>query len=140
MRRYWRDVHSPAIARRAGIYEYRHMAIFAGAERRVQPPWQGIVDTAEPNAQLQWMSDVRYAGQAALDLFGTDPGAEVKAHLLSDIDMIVDRSTTYLALGPNAHTFKDASGTPAPLGALSPPPPSACSYAAAARRLPSARV
>ena len=24
VRRYWRDVHSPAISRRAGIYDYRH--------------------------------------------------------------------------------------------------------------------
>ncbi len=67
------------------------------------------------------MSDVRYAGQAALDRFGSDPELAVKAHLLGDIDMLVDRSTTYLALGTNAHTFKDAMAQPVPLGPAAVP-------------------
>ncbi len=120
VRRFWRDVHSPAIARRAGIHEYRHMQ-YAPVRSDLFPPVEGIGMTAPPDAQLQWMSDVRYADQAALDAFGADPGPEVKAHMLSDIDMIVDRSTTYLALGGNARTFKDASGTPAPLGPVPAP-------------------
>ena len=118
--RFWRDVHSPAIARRAGIYEYRHMQytpvrsdLFAAAE--------GITYAAEPGTQLRWMSDVRYRDQAGLDRFGADPGPDVKRLLLSDIDMIVDRSTTYLALGANAHTVKDETGDPAPLGPVKLP-------------------
>jgi hypothetical protein len=118
--RFWRDVHSPAIARRAGIYEYRHMQ-YAPVRSNLFAAVDGITTTAPANAQLRWMSDVRYRDQAGLDLFGTDPGAEVKRLMLSDIDMIVDRSTTYLALGPNAHTLKDESGDPAPLGPVKAP-------------------
>jgi hypothetical protein len=120
VRRYWRDVHSPAIARRAGIYEYRHMQ-YGPVREDVFAPIHAIGAAADTEAQLQWMSDVRYADQAGLEAFGADPGAEVKALLLSDIDMIVDRSTTYLALGANAHTYKDEIGNPAPLGPVNAP-------------------
>lgn len=118
--RFWRDVHSPAIARRAGIYEYRHMQytpvrsdLFAAAE--------GITYAAEPGTQLRWMSDVRYRDQAGLDRFGADPGPDVKRLLLSDIDMIVDRSTTYRVLGSNGFTLRDATGDPAPCGPAAAP-------------------
>jgi hypothetical protein len=118
--RFWSDVHSPAIARRAGIYEYRHMQ-YAPVRSDLFAPAKGITYTADTDAQLRWMSDVRYRDQAGLDRFGADPGPEVKRLMLSDIDMIVDRSTTYLALGANARTVKDETGDPAPLGPVKAP-------------------
>ena len=58
VRRFWRDVHSPAIARRAGIYEYRHMQ-YSPVREGVFAPVEGIGTAVDPAAQLQWMSDVR---------------------------------------------------------------------------------
>jgi hypothetical protein len=115
VRPYWRDAHSPAIARRAGIYEYRHYPLdpvrpdlFARVE--------GIDLTCPADQQLMWLSDVRYADQAGLNAFGADPPPEVRARILADIEMIVDKSTTYLVLGENGRTLVDKSGDPVPAG------------------------
>jgi hypothetical protein len=114
VRPYWRDAHSPGIARRPGIYEYRHYPLDAPL-----PVFGDIADieTACPdNAKLMWLSDVRYADQAGLDLFSATPGPYERSKLLGDIDMIVDRSTTYRVLGSNGDTLRDATGWPAPAG------------------------
>jgi hypothetical protein len=68
-----------------------------------------------------WVSDVRYLDQAGLDAFGAAPSAEIKALMLADIELIVHKSTTYLALGQNAHTYVDRTGAPAPQGPLAHP-------------------
>ena len=111
VRRYWRDVHSPAIARRDGLWEYRHYqfdlvdaAAFAAPDR---------VDTVCPDdAQLMWLSDVRYKSQAGLDAFAASPSDKgVLASLLGDIDLIVLRSTTYRAVEDNAWTFVDTTSS-----------------------------
>ena len=115
VRRYWRDVHSPAISRRAGLYEYRHYQFDA-----VRPELFGAasgIDFACPShQQLMWLSDVRYENDAALAAFGVSPDATVKAHLLADIDLLVDQSTTYKSVGDQAHTFVDTTGVPTPQG------------------------
>ena len=115
VRRYWRDVHSPGIARRPGLWEYRHLQ-FDPVGSDVFAPVAGITLDCPGQEQLMWTSDVRYLDQAALDLFGTVPNAQVKALLLGDIDLIVDKSTTYLAIGDNASTLVDHTGTAAPQG------------------------
>ena len=115
VRRFWRDVHSPAIARRAGIYEYRHQQ-FGRVRSDVFPAVDGILYACGEGTQLQWQSDVRYADQAGLDRFGADPAPDVKAHLLGDIDMLVGSSTTYLVLGTNGRTYRDETGDAPPLG------------------------
>jgi hypothetical protein len=79
-------------------------------------PVAGIASHCPGDQQLQWTSDVRYLDQAGLDLFGSVPGPQVKALLLGDIELIVDKSTTYLALGDNAWTHVDRSGQAAPQG------------------------
>lgn len=115
VRPYWRDAHSPAIARRNGVYEYRHYPLdpvlpdlFSAIED---------VESAPPaDQQLMWLSDVRYRDQAGLDAFGASPDPDVKAQILADIEMIVDKSTTYLVLGENGRTLVDRSGDPAPAG------------------------
>lgn len=112
--RFWRDVHSPAISRRAGIYEYRHMQ-FGQVTPDLLPPIAGVEYEAPANEQLMWLSDVRYADQAGLDAFSNSPAAEEKALLLADIEMIVDKSTTYLVLGENGKTYVDRNETP-PVG------------------------
>jgi hypothetical protein len=72
VRPYWRDAHSPGIARRPGIYEYRHypldppIALFGNV--------QGIDSDCPDDARLMWLSDVRYADQAGLDEFSAHPG------------------------------------------------------------------
>ncbi|MGA9867527.1 MAG: hypothetical protein WBQ75_13945 [Acetobacteraceae bacterium] len=122
VRRFWRDVHSPAIARRSGIWEYRHNQ-FGDVRADLFPPIAGITSTCDRATQLRWQSDVRYADQAGPDAFGADPGPAVKSHLLSDIDMLVDRSTTYLVLGESGRTYIDRTADAAPQGA-----PASASY------------
>ncbi len=115
VRRYWRDVHSPGIARRPGLWEYRHLQ-FDPVAPALLAPVRGIETACPGDQQLMWTSDVRYLDQAGLDLFASTPGPEVKKQLLADIDLIVDQSTTYLVLGDNASTLVDSSGTAAPQG------------------------
>jgi hypothetical protein len=120
VRRYWRDVHSPGIARRPGVYEYRHLQ-FDAVRTDVFAPVAGVEYAAPANEQLMWLSDVRYLDQAGLDAFGASPPPDAKPHLLGDIDIIVDQSTTYLAIGQNARTYCDNTGNPAPQGPLTHP-------------------
>ena len=115
VRRYWRDVHSPSIARRSGIWDYRHFQydpvvtdLFAAVD--------GIDFTAPADKQLMWTSDVRYRDEDALGRFGQSPPRDVLPGILGDIDLIVDQSTTYKALGENARTLKDATGFATPQG------------------------
>jgi hypothetical protein len=118
VRRYWRDVHSPAISRRAGIYQYRHSPF--DPVTSLFDPVDGIELTCPLDQQLQWQSDVVYLDEAGLDAFLTSPGsAAVRAHLLADIEILVDKSTTYKAVGDNLHTYVDRTGDPTPQG---PPP------------------
>jgi hypothetical protein len=115
VRRYWRDVHSPAISRRAGLYEYRHYqfdAVIADAFDKIE----GIHFNCAAHQQLMWLSDVRYRDEAALAAFGVSPDDTVKAHLLADIDLLVDQSTTYKAVGDKAVTLVDNTQTPTPQG------------------------
>ena len=119
VRRYWRDVHSPAIARRPGIWEYRHYQFDA-----VEPLFGalGAIDqTCPSDQQLMWLSDVRYADDAALANFAAEPGDKVRGELLGDIDLIVDQSTTYKAVDAMARTLIDDSAMIPPQGA--PPVP-----------------
>jgi hypothetical protein len=109
VRLYWRDAHSPAIARREGLYEYRHFQ-FDPVREDVFPRLEGIEYACDPTAQLMWVSDVRYRDEAGLEAFGRSPGPDVRAKILADIDLIVDRSTTYLVLGANGHTLIDRTG------------------------------
>ena len=128
VRRYWRDVHSPAISRRAGIYDYRHYQY-----DEVDPELFGAVGGVElecpAGEQLMWNSDVRYANEAGLAAFDATPPPEVKPHLLGDIELIVHRSTTYRAVGSNARTFVDRTGDATPQG-----PPATPAYALFMRR------
>jgi hypothetical protein len=120
VRRYWRDVHSPAIARRAGIWDYRHYQFDT-----VDPGALGVlagVGLACPlDAQLMWLSDVRYVGDAALEAFGRSPDGDAKAQLLADIELIVDRSTTYKAVDSQAMTYVDRTTVATPQGTPSHP-------------------
>jgi len=120
VRPYWRDVHSPAIARRAGIYEYRHYPLDP-VDAGVFAPVAGIEFTCPQDAQLMWLSDVRYASEEGLAAFGGSPEPGVLRKMLADIDMIVDRSTTYRVLGSNGHTLADATGNGAPAGPAASP-------------------
>jgi hypothetical protein len=115
VRPYWRDAHSPAIARRAGIYEYRHYPLDP-----IDATLFGAVDKVDlagkPLEQLMWLSDVRYADEAGLAAFSASPDPEVRAQMLADIDLIVDQSTTYRVLGSNGRTLTDTTGDGAPAG------------------------
>ena len=115
VRRYWRDVHSPGIARRPGLYEYRHLQ-FDPVTAELFPAIDGVRFDCPPDEQLMWTSDVRYLDQAGVAAFSAEPPPAVRAHLLGDIDLIVDQSTTYLVMGSNARTTIDTSGDPAPQG------------------------
>jgi len=115
---YWRDVHSPSIARRPGIWEYRH---FQFAPVALQPSLaaSGIITDCPDDEQLMWTSDVRYEDDDAVATFSATPTPDVRASMLADIDLIVDQSTTYRVIGDNGHTFTDRSVPTPPQG---PPP------------------
>jgi hypothetical protein len=120
VRRYWRDVHSPGIARRPGLWEYRHLQ-FDPIDPQLLAPPPGIRVDCEAAAQLMWTSDVRYPDQAGMDLFAGAPGPEVRKLLLADIDLIVDQSTTYVVLGDSGRTLVDSTGSAAPQGPVAQP-------------------
>ncbi|CAH0495275.1 hypothetical protein [Novosphingobium sp. CECT 9465] len=115
VRRYWRDVHSPSIARRDGIHDYRHFQ-YDPVVSDLFAPVAGITFACPQNEQLMWTSDVRYRDEAGLEAFGKSPPRDVLPGILGDIDLIVDQSTTYKALGTNAWTYKDATGIAMPQG------------------------
>ena len=115
VRRYWRDVHSPSIARRAGIYDYRHFQ-YDPVVADLFAPVAGIALACPAGEQLMWTSDVRYRDEAALAAFGQSPPADVLPGILGDIDLIVEQSTTYKALGAKAFTWKDETGIATPQG------------------------
>ncbi len=115
VRRYWRDVHSPSIARRAGIWDYRHFQ-YDPVVADLFAPAPGIEFAAPHDQQLMWTSDVRYLDEAALAEFGTSPPKDILPGILGDIELIVDQSTTYKALGSKACTYKDATGIATPQG------------------------
>jgi hypothetical protein len=120
VRRYWRDVHSPAIARRAGVWDYRHYQ-FDPVDPAVFAPVAGIDFACAADAQLMWLSDVRYLDEAALARFGASPDGEAKSQLLADIELIVEQSTTYKAVGANARTLLDRTSTAEPQGPVPRP-------------------
>ena len=98
VRRYWRDVHSPGIARRPGLYEYRHLQ-YDAVRTDLFAPIDGMQFACPDDQQLMWTSDVRYLDQAGVDAFSVEPPPETRAHLLGDINLIVDQSTTYFVFG-----------------------------------------
>ena len=112
---YWRDVHSPAIARRPGIWEYRHFQFDAPRSDLFEPRHHMNFE-CPPDERLMWTSDVRYFDQAGLDAFSASPDPDTRSHLLGDIELIVDQSTTYRAIGDMAHTFVDQDVSAPPQG------------------------
>ncbi len=120
VRPYWRDAHSPAIARRDGLFEYRHYPLDP-----VRPdlfvPVDGIEYVAPDDKQLMWLSDVRYRDEAGMDAFGASPPPAQKAQILNDIELIVDQSTTYKVIGANGVTLVDTTAEAAPQGPCSLP-------------------
>ncbi|MBT4740313.1 MAG: hypothetical protein HOO09_08015 [Rhodospirillaceae bacterium] len=120
VRLYWRDVHSPAIARRAGLYDYRHYQ-YNPVRDDVLAPIEGIEYNAPPLEQLMWTSDVRYRDEAALAIFDKSPEGKAKSDILGDIDIIVDQSTTYRAVDENAVTYVDDTGIAMPQGSYASP-------------------
>ena len=115
VRPYWRDAHSPAIARRDGLFEYRHYPLDP-VRTDLFAPIAGIEYAAAPDQQLMWLSDVRYRDAAGMEAFGASPPAAEKAQILNDIELIVDQSTTYKVIGKNGLTMVDRTGDPAPQG------------------------
>jgi hypothetical protein len=120
VRPYWRDAHSPTIARRAGVYEYRHYPLDP-VRADLFTPIPGVGYQPQADQQLMWLSDVRYFDQAGLDAFGQSPDAYVKSKILNDIEMIVHQSTTYLVLGDKGRTLVDKTGEAAPAGPVKDP-------------------
>ena len=115
VRPYWRDAHSPAIARRDGLFEYRHYPLDP-VRAELFAPVKGIDYVAADDKQLMWLSDVRYRDEAGMDAFGASPPPAEKAQILNDIELIVDQSTTYKVIGSNGLTLVDTTGEPAPQG------------------------
>jgi len=59
------------------------------------------------------------AGMAEFMQSPSDP--EVTKQLLGDIELLVDKSTTYKSIGDNLHTYVDRTGDPTPLGPVPSP-------------------
>jgi hypothetical protein len=116
VRRYWRDVHSPAISRRAGIHWYRHSP-FDPVDPDLLAGLDGVTLDCPADEQLMWQSDVVYLDEAGAATFMASPSdPAVVALLLADIEMIVERSTTYRSVGDHLRTWVERTGDPVPLG------------------------
>lgn len=115
LRRYIRDVHSPAIARRAGIHLYRHLSFGpARPDLLAAPPGVDV-----EGALLTGAGHLDYRDEDALAAFYADPGGSVREQLLADLHVIggaPGRTTTYRTSPGNGHTFVDDTGDPAPQG------------------------
>ena len=121
VRRYWRDVHSPAIARRQGVWWYRHNP-YDAVRPDLFAPVAGITTDCPADQQLMWQSDVLYRDDAAVATFMRSPeDPQVTALLLADIEMIVDKSTTYRSTGDDQRTLLDRTGDPLPTGPRTAP-------------------
>ena len=120
VRKYWRDVHSPAITRRDGVYDYRHYQ-FDSVRPNVFPAIDGVEYHCPDGQHLMWLSDVRYKDEQGLAAFDVSPFGDIKAHLLGDIELIVDKSTTYKAIGENAFTYVDSTKDATPQGPVPSP-------------------
>tara|TARA_B100001094_G_C18120809_1_gene766744 strand:- start:457 stop:1371 length:915 start_codon:yes stop_codon:yes gene_type:complete len=120
VRLYWRDVHSPAIARRDGIYDYRHYQ-YDNIMEELLPKIDGVEKDCDVLKQIMWTSDVRYLDDEHLKIFDNSPTGLAKQNLLGDIDLIVDKSTTYRTVNENGHTFIDNSGISSPQGSCAAP-------------------
>ena len=120
VRPYWRDAHSPAIARRDGLFEYRHYPLDP-VRNDLFAPVDGIEYAAPAHQQLMWLSDVRYRDEAGMDAFGVSPPPAEKAQILADIELIVHQSTTYKVVGENGRTLIDKTDDPAPQGPCAKP-------------------
>jgi hypothetical protein len=116
VRRYWRDVHSPAISRRLGTYLYRHCH-YDPVRSDLFEPVEGVDAEPPSDLQLQWQSDMVYRDQAGVDaFFGSPADPRVTALILGDIEMIVGQSTTYRTVDDNLRTYVDRTGDPVPVG------------------------
>jgi hypothetical protein len=116
--RYTRDVHSPAIARRAGIHLYRHFS-YGPIRTDLFRPVEGVAYDCPDSVRLTGAGHLDYLDQSALEAFYASPNEQVRDLLLADINVIggpPGRTTTYRTSPGNGRTFIDVTGEPAPQG------------------------
>ncbi|HEY6455450.1 MAG TPA: hypothetical protein VIY90_09250 [Steroidobacteraceae bacterium] len=124
VRRYQRDVHSPAIARRPGIYEYRHFS-FDSIRPHLFAHADGIELDCRVDEQINSLASVLFANAADHALSLAYPPDELRPLLVLDNAMIQKWAAAYDSDGPAAaHTFIDTTGIAVPQG-----PPARPSFA-----------
>ena len=119
--RYTRDVHSPAIARRAGIHIYRHFS-FGPIRTDLFPSVEGVSYDCPDAKRLTGAGHLDYVDDRALEAFYASPDERIRDLLLADINVIggpPGRTTTYRTSPGNGHTFVDVTGEPTPQGPVS---------------------
>jgi hypothetical protein len=122
--RYLRDVHGPAIARRAGVFSYRRYD-FGPVVPDLFGAIEGIEQNQPDDRRLTGAGHLDYLDERALRAFYSSPRDErTRALLLEDLDVIGGGpgwTTTYRTLAGNAHTYVDTTETPAPQGSITRP-------------------
>jgi hypothetical protein len=117
VRRYQRDVHSPAIARRPGIYEYRHFS-FDPIRAELFATAEGIELDCEDDAQINSLASVLFANAVDQSNSLAYPPDNARPLLVADNAMIQKWAAAYHADGPEAaHTYVEATGIAVPQGA-----------------------
>lgn len=123
LHRYSRDVHAPAIARRPGVYLYRHFD-YGPVRADAFDPIEGIGFDCADDKRVTGAGHLDYLDEASLARFYESPGGAVRDHLLADINILggaPGRTTTYRTSAGNAHTYLDMTGEPAPQGPVASP-------------------
>jgi len=120
LRHFLRDVHCPCVARRPAIWEYRTQwfdpirgDLFAGLD--------GVEVNEDAGHQLQFMSEVRWQDNEALENFERSPDATVRPLIIADVAMLVGEGTTYETRGADGQTLIDRTGHLAPRGPVRSP-------------------
>jgi hypothetical protein len=120
LREFLREVHSPCVARRGPLWEYRTEWL-RPIDSRFAPLAAGVETDCEPGIQLQTTSDLRWLSEADMVRFHEGPNDEIRSLMTADVRELVAESTIYDVTGQICSTLIDRSGQAAPCGPVPRP-------------------
>ncbi|HEY6455452.1 MAG TPA: hypothetical protein VIY90_09260 [Steroidobacteraceae bacterium] len=116
VRRYQRDVHSPAIARNPGIYEYCHFS-FDPIRPHIFASVGGIEFDCPKGEQFNSVAATLFLSEEDHARSIASPPDDVRPLLVADVPLIQKWTAPFFAEGPNGgHTYIDTTGIAVPQG------------------------
>jgi hypothetical protein len=116
VRRYQRDVHSPAIARNPGIYEYSHFS-FDPIRADLFAPVEGLELDCSVDEQINSVAATLFLNEADHAQSIASPPDDARPLLVADVPLIQKWTAPYYAQGPDgARTLVDTTGIAVPQG------------------------